>query len=106
MFLMYKPKGDRVRAEQVTAENVADLAKLFNGRLIKEGYAADDYTREPGQHADYKIAGFEYPTFEGIKKINLGEWVIQNDDGTYRKMSDKEFTERYEQARVVTRTSS
>lgn len=105
MFLRYKPKGDRVNAEQVTAENAEALAKLFQGRVITavstiEDGALDAVSKTP------KVVGFEYPTFDGVRKYNLTEWVVQKDDGTYKRMTDQEFSEQYEPAKLtVTRTS-
>lgn len=111
MFLRYKPKGDRVNAEQVTAENAEALAKLFQGRVFKTEDHSKPQTdaeneRRAGVSVEASVAGFEYPTFEGVKKYNVGEWVVQKEDGTYKKMTDQEFGEQYEPAKLtVTRSA-
>lgn len=93
MFTVFKPKGGRVKAVKVTLENVAELAKLFQGRV---------FGKDGADNASPRIDGFEYPTFDGIKKAALGDYVIDKDNG-YDITQGKEFEDTYEPARVMTR---
>lgn len=104
MFTVYKPKGERVKAVRVTTENVAELARIFMGRVIEE---AVDVAKVSGDDRrafeDVKVpTGFEYPTFNGVKVVRIGQWIVQRGHEEYRFMEDSDFTSQYEPARVVT----
>lgn len=91
MLKVYKPKGDRVKADQITMDTVVDLSKMFMGRLTSEPVS--------GPKGKTTVTGFEYPTFEGAKNAILGQWVIQLADGQLKTMEDSEFHSTYELAR-------
>src|SRR3954470_17550301 len=104
MFTVFKPKGNtKVKAVRVTLETVEGLAKMFNGRLVLEK-TEFDHGSEPKLESK-RVLGFEYPTFDGVIKVDLGTWLILNDDSTLKIIGDKEFTDTYEPARVVTTRS-
>lgn len=96
MFTVYKPKGNRISAVQLTPENALDVAKKYNGR-VKTVVA-----RHPGALAE--ILGIEVPSFEGAKFIPLKTWIVRDEEGFgFETMEDEKFTATYEPARKSTR---
>lgn len=72
MLKVYKPKGERVKADQITLDTVVDLAKMFMGRLTSEPASG------PVSSRPWKTASF-------IRRTN---WL-----GTFSRVSEK-FEER------------
>lgn len=91
MFLVYKPKGTRVKADQITLDNVGDMARMLMGRVRKT---------QPDFEGVSSVLGIEYPTFEGIVRADVGSWIVQDTAGVFVQiMTDEEFTSAYERAR-------
>src|ERR1051325_9341395 len=101
MFRVYKPKNFiKVRALQVTQQNVQDVAALLLGRVSEW----DD--NHPGDGSGSLIVkGVEVPTFEGAKRFEIGSWIIRAEDNTLSKMTAKEFEDTYEVARNTDKTA-
>lgn len=91
MFKVYKPKGDRVKAVQVTPESAAEIAETFMGRVAGR--------RESG--IEGKPTHVDIPTLDGIKNLVFGTWIVKTDKNGLKFLSDTEFNETYEPARVV-----
>lgn len=95
MFKVYKPKGDRVRAVQVTNETIKEIVNVFHGRVVTTA-VIDPETNER------TVAGFEYPTFDGPRQVSMSHWIIADANAHIEKtMSDDEFQAMYEPARVT-----
>lgn len=90
MFRVYKPKNFiKVRALQVTAENIKDVAGLLLGRVkTEESLGAP--------------TGIDVPTFDGPLRFEIGDWILRAEDNTLTKMSAEEFNNTYEVARNMT----
>lgn len=87
MFRVYKPKNIvRVKAVQVTTQNIADLAQLLMGRVIRVG-DGDNPT------------GISVATFDGVKDFPVGCWILRSDENELSSMTDEEFQGVYEVAR-------
>lgn len=96
MFTVYKPKGTRVSAVQLTEENALEVAKKYNGRVKKETERRPDGATT--------ILGIEVPTFDGAKFVPLKMWIVRDEDGFgFDLMEDEKFTAQYEPARKTTR---
>lgn len=90
-FRVYKPKNlFRVKAEQVTKENVHEIASNLMGRVVFEDNTDNSV---PG--------GIAVPTFDGVKTFTIGTWILRSDDNTLSGMTDVEFQKSYEVARNV-----
>lgn len=107
MFLVYKPKGGRIKAAKITLETLEEAVAFFRGRVtrgpvaLSSDFAGPKETTEQTQLGP--ITGFEYPTFVGLVQCNLGDYMVGNEVGGYKKVDGKEFEETYEPARVVNR---
>jgi hypothetical protein len=89
MFRKFKPKNlVRIDAIQLTAEVASKVAAHFNGRQFTE-------ETDPGK------SGVEFPTFAGVKKVYLGQYIIKKADG-YDIVDAKKFEDEYELAVVRT----
>lgn len=99
MFRVYKPKNFvKVRALQVTAENVNDVAALLLGRVGE--WPDENYAGElPPTGIAPNIRGVEVATFDGVKRFEIGSWVIRAEDNSLSRMSPEEFDKTYEVAR-------
>lgn len=85
LFMTYKPKAMKnVRAEQITYENIHEIAATFAGtaRVVKDG-----------EDVVLKIA-----TFDGILEARVGQWVVRHEDSV-EIMDDSAFKEKFERAR-------
>ncbi len=99
MFRVYKPKGNRVKADQVTRETLLEITNSLMGRVVKD-YPIDAEIADEDETEPVKVfIGFDYPTFEGVKRVSMGEWVVRHEDGRVEALSNKEFEEQYELAR-------
>lgn len=90
-FRVYKPKGlDRVKAVQVTKDNMESLAELLMGRVSNLDLVA---------RGDKAVKGIDFPTLEGNKHAAMGFWIIRKDGNAFEIMDDSKFQESYEVAR-------
>lgn len=88
MFRVYKPKNVvRVKAVQVTKDNIQALADLLMGRVS----IGDD----PGMPASF----LQIPTFDGIKTAEVGQWVLRNEANELIIMDNVDFEKAYDVAR-------
>lgn len=88
-FRVYKPKNlFRVKAEQVTKDNLQEIAANLIGRIT------------PFTDDDDRLC-VEVPTFDGIMRFEIDSWIVRNDDNSLRKLSNEEFEKTYEVARNV-----
>lgn len=88
LFMTYRPKTARnVKAERITVENISEIATTFSGsaRVVK---------KDDGSILELRIA-----TLEGVVTGEPGQWVVRHED-TVEAMSDADFNEKYERARV------
>lgn len=42
-------------------------------------------------------SGYVIETEEGARSVNIGDWIIKNNKGTYEVLHDKEFLKLYEE---------
>lgn len=100
MFRVYKPKNFvKVRALQVTKENVNDVAGLLLGRVA---FSQEPVIRGEAPTSGPEAIGVDIPTFDGIMHFPIGEWVLRSEDNTLSRMSAGEFENTYEVARNMT----
>lgn len=86
MFKTYKPKGDRVKAVQLTAETAKEIADTFRGRVVMSS-----------EFEGASLLAVEWPTFDGLVRVQPNDWVLE--DG--QLMRDEAFQNAYEPARVT-----
>lgn len=91
-FLTYKPRPvtDKVKAIQVTPENIDEIAAEMYGEVIQ------DFQFEPTEPGLTVVA---LPTLQGPKHYEMGSWIIRNGNNTLGKMNDTVFNQTYEVAR-------
>ena len=97
MFRVYKPKNFvKVRALQVTKDNVNEVASLLLGRVkfSDEPVPRDGTKPEP--------VGVDVPTFDEPLHFEIGSWVVRAEDNSLSKMTADEFDKTYEVARNTT----
>jgi hypothetical protein len=89
VFRVYKPKNIvRVKAVQVTSENIQALADLLLGRV--------------GTSVVYENqSNLQIPTFDGAKTFEISQWILRDDDNQLSAMDNVDFTKAYEVARNV-----
>lgn len=93
MFRVYKPKNFiKVRALQVTNDNVNDVAGLLLGRVaLSDTHVTAGFVPE--------VLGIDVPTFDGPLRFEVGSWIIRAEDNSLSKMTNEEFEKTYEVAR-------
>ncbi len=94
MFKVYKPKGDRVKAVQVTTDTLEEIAETLMGRLVWP---------EPGGDQSLTTAiGVEIPTLDGNTLLRINMWVVRaNGSNKVKFLTDEEFEQTYEPVRTV-----
>lgn len=97
MFRVYKPKNlFRLRAVQVTEKTLPEITSNLMGRVA--------LSETDAENGSPKVLGVDVPTFEGVKRFEVGTWIIKSEDNSLGKMSNDEFEKTYEVA--VKRDSS
>lgn len=91
MFRVYKPKGDRVKAVQVQADNAKEIADAFMGRAAG--------SRENG--IDGQIDHVLIPTLDGPKRLEFGMWIVRVEGQPVQIMDNVDFQNRYELAKTT-----
>ena len=100
MFRVYKPKNlYKIRAVQVTAENVGEIATNLMGRVVLSEESVPRGETPPP-------IGVDVPTFEGVKRFNIGQWVIRSEDNSLTVMNHEDFDKTYEVARNTAGSSN
>jgi hypothetical protein len=90
MFRVYKPKGlFRIKAVQVTGDNVQEIAAMFMGRVSLENDV---------------LTGVDLPTLDGVKHFPLNDWIVRTESNSLKHITNEEFEETYEVA--VNRTAN
>jgi hypothetical protein len=84
LFMTYRMKARNVTAEQITLDNIEEIAQTFNGtaRVLRNG-----------DEIELNIA-----TLDGLLKGVPDQWIVRTDGGL-EMMSDKDFNDMYERAR-------
>jgi hypothetical protein len=93
-FLTYKPRPvtDKVKAIQVTTENIGEIATEMFGEVIT------DFQFEP---TSPEVTVVAIPTLKGAKHYEIGSWIVRN-GGALGHLTDAEFQKTYEVARNTT----
>lgn len=85
MYGVYKPKGERVSAYQVTLGSADYIANRVGGTVVLE-YGPDG--SQPG---------INVPTLEGPVRACMDDFIVQHDDGKIEVMKPDKFYEKYEE---------
>lgn len=86
----YQPKGSKVKALRFDC-TTADEARDW---VVGSRFCAPDGD---------DIIRLQFPTFDGIKTICDGEWIVWSKEDGFSVMSGEEFASRYELVKGTTR---
>ncbi len=89
MFKVYRPKGERVKADQVTLETVEQIADSMFGQTVIE---------------EEVIVAVIIPTLDGVKRVAMNDWIVRTANNSINIMNPVDFEAMYEPARVVGNT--
>jgi len=102
LFRVYKPKGDRVRAVQVTEETASSIIETFMGEAVWENLPMPSESTDPPQK---QLVAVRVPTLAGVLTVAINDWLVRPDMGPFKVMTDAEFTSTYEVARNTSKES-
>lgn len=84
----FKTKAVAIEAEQLTDDNVEELARLCGGVIVEEIHP---------RHPDRKYRGINVPTAQsGNVRLSQGQWLVRDAFGRFGVLSDREFNQDFE----------
>lgn len=87
--MLYRSKQVVIEAQQLSKDNVDELAQWCDGRVISEIDAQDENIR---------FVGINIQTLEGVMRASEGDWIIKGTVGEFYPCKPGVFQNKYEPA--------
>lgn len=84
----YRRKSSEVEAYQLDHSNAEELARWCGGKIVREIDPFD---------ADKTFPGINMPTYKGVQRVSVGDYIVRDESGGFEKMSSLRFEGQYQE---------